>query len=1128
MGSFCKRWGWAVLPPVLLLLGATSQTIARAAQPTDRIRGPIDDAATVTLPGHVRPEVAAATSIGPAEGELPMEHMILTLKGDAAQEAALATLLRDQQDPQSPRYHKFLTPQQFGQQFGASPNDVEKLTDWLHQQGFTVEQVPASRRAIVFSGSAAAVASAFGTTIHKLNVNGETHYANTEDPRIPAAFADVVGGFVRLNDFHHKSSIRQLRPVGRDAASPQFTYGSSHYLAPADYATIYDLAALYANGVDGTGQSIAIVARSNISMPDLETFRSEFGLPANDPTVIIASGTDPGFVSGDGDEATLDVQWSGAVAPKATIKLVVASSTATADGVDLSAQYIVNNNIAPVMSVSFGSCEPGMGSGGVAFYNALWQQAAAQGITVLVSSGDSGAVGCSAGGSTSGSMLAVNGLCSSPYNVCVGGTEFAEGSNPGQYWLPGNNSTMGSAQSYIPETVWNESGSNGGSDLWAGGGGASIYFSKPGWQAGPGVPADGARDVPDVALTAAGHDGYLIEEYGGLYTIAGTSAASPSFAGMMALVNQKTGARLGVPNATLYALASLQSSGGAQIFHDVTTGSNSVPGVTGFAAGTGYDRATGLGSVDGAFLVNHWTDAAAVKPPTLTATNSSASLTVAAGGTASLSTTITAGGSLSSAVALAVSGAPSGVTVTLSSTSIASPGSGSVTATINVAKTAAAGTYTITISASGGGLVSKAATALIVTAPTFVLTPSTTAINLATGSSASLPVSVTPSGGFNSNVTLSVSGLPSGVTAAFSPATVSGTAAAASSLTLTAAQTAKTGTFSVTLTATGGGLTRTAAMSVAVTAPNFALTLAGAVPTLPVGATSAIMLTVTPSGGFNSAIALNVSGLPSGVSASFSPATLNAATAGSSTLTLKSATTARAGSFILTVSATGGGLTKTLPLTITVPTPSFSLSAASNSAVSIAAGGTATSQLAFTPGPGFTGPVTLSASGLPSGITASFAPATLSGASSANTAVTFHVGAGTKAATSNVTVTAVGGGVTKMISLPVTVQASSSSFTAGLSNQFITVKAGGPAVTVSMALTATGAGFNVPVALMVTGTQANISQKLAASTLTVAAPSTPLTVSAAANASPGIYTIWFAAYTNSQYQPIGLSVTVTR
>lgn len=1128
MVSLSKRWGWAVLPPMLLLLSANSQTIARAAQPEDRIRGAINDAVTVSLSGNVRPEVAAATAIGPAEQDLPMEHMILTLKASAAQEAALTELIQEQQDPRSPNYHKFLTPQQFGQQFGASSNDIAKLTAWLRDHGFTVEQVPAGHRSIVFSGNAAAVAASFGTTIHKLTVGGESHYANTEEPRIPAAFADVVGGFVKLNDFPHKPAMRTVRKVSSEGATPEFTYGSSHYLAPADYATIYDLASLYSNGINGTGQSIAIVARSNISMTDLEGFRSEFGLPANNPTVIIASGTDPGFVSGDGDEATLDVQWSGAVAPNATVKLVIATSTATADGVDLSAQYIVNNNLAPVMSVSFGSCEAGMGASGVAFYNSLWQQAASQGITVMVASGDSGAAGCSAGGSTSGSMRAVNGLCTSSYDVCVGGTEFAEGNNSAQYWLPGNNSTMGSAVSYIPETVWNESGSNGGTDLWAGGGGASIYLAKPSWQTGIGVPNDNARDVPDVALSAAGHDGYLIEENGDLYVISGTSAASPSFAGIMALVNQKMGVRLGVPNSTLYTLAALQASGGAQVFHDIKTGSNTVPGVTGFNAGTGYDQASGLGSVDAGLLVNHWTDAANTKSPTLTVAASSSSLSVAAGATGTFQATVTGGNAFKSAVTLSVSGAPAGVTVALSSGSIASPGSGSVTATVTAAKTAAAGTYSITITASGENLTAKATTALTITNPAFTLAASASTTDLSTGSSTAVPLSITPSGGFNSTVALSVSGMPAGVTAAFSPASLTGTATSTSTLTLSASTSAKPGTYGLVITAAGGGITHTANLTVAVVTPSFALTLGGAVPSLQIGGTAAVPLTLTPSNGFHSAVTLTASGLPAGVTASFAPATVTSSTKASSTLTLTAAATAKAGSFNLKVTATGGGITSDITVSVTTPAPSFTLAAASAAAVSVAAGGTGNAQIAFTPGVGFTSPVSFTVSGLPAGVSATFSPAILTGPAAATTAVKFSATGAAKSGTYSVTITGTGGGMTKTVPVSISVPAVSSGFTVGLSNQFITVKAGGAAVTVSMLLASAPAGFNAPVSLMVIGTQANISQRLASSALTAAAPSTPLTVTAAANASPGIYTVWFAAYTNSQYQQIGLSVTVTR
>lgn len=1225
MSSFSKRWGWAILPPLFLLIGANS---VPAAQAGDRIRGPIDEALTVTLPGHVRPEVSSATAIGSAEQELPMEHMILTLKPDPVQESALAKLIQDQQDPRSPSYHKFLTPQQYGEQFGASTHDIEKVTTWLKDHGFSVDEVPAGRRSIVFSGTAGAVTSTFGTTIHKLTVGGEEHYANTEEPSIPAALAEVIGGFVKLNDFRHKPSIQRVQSIGKNAAAPQFTYGSSHYLAPADYATIYDLASLYSNKIDGTGQSIAIVARSNISMSDLETFRSEFGLPANNPTVIIASGSDPGFVAGDGDEATLDVQWSGAIAPKATVKLVVASSTATADGVDLSAQYIVNNNLAPVMSVSFGSCEAGMGSGGVAFYNALWQQAAAQGITVLISSGDSGAAGCSSGGATTGSMRGVNGLCSSPYDVCVGGTELAEGSNPGQYWLPGNNSTMGSALSYIPETVWNESGSNGGSGLWAGGGGSSIYFTKPSWQTGIGVPSDGARDVPDVALTAAGHDAYLIEEYGGLYSIAGTSAASPSFAGIMALVNQKMGVRIGNPNATLYKLALLQAGGGAQVFHDTKTGSNTVPGVTGFSATTGYDLASGLGSVDAAVLVNHWTDASTSNTPTLAVVNSLSTLSLATGATGSFITTVTGGGNFKSAVALAVSGAPAGVSVTLSSSNITSPGSGSVTAAVAVSKTASPGSYTLTVTATGGGLTKTAALNLSVVNPSFALTPSGPQPTLFVGGIAYVPLTVTPSGGFNSPVNLTVTGLPTGMTASFSPAALSGTTTYASTMTFAAAQTLKPGLFSVTVTAVGGSLTKTLMLSVTVPTPTFTLTSPSASATISLGGKITLPVSSIPTDGFNSSVNLTTAGLPANVTASFSPATLSGPAAGTSTLTLSASVTAKAGTYILTVTGNGGGVTKTVALNVTIPPASFTLSSGAAAALSIAPGGVAAAQISFTPGTGFASPVSFAASGLPSGVTASFSPATLGGTTAGITTVTFTAASSAKPATSAASIVATGGAITKAVSVTVTVSApvtlnltasptnlsvprggsgqsvvmtyvtgpftsainlSASgmpagvqasfnnttiaagagnvitltignsvplgtypitvtatggglvksatlqltvqpqpAFTLGLNNQFITVKAGGPAVNVAMSITSATAGFNSPITLLVAGTQPNISQKFAVGTLTAAVPSTTLTVSAAANASPGIYTVWLAGYTNSLTQMVGLSVTVTR
>jgi hypothetical protein len=587
----------------------------------------------------------------------------------------------------------------------------------------------------VFSGTAAQVESAFQTEIHVYSVNGELHHANATAPRIPRALAEVVHGVASLHDFRSQPQHRSSR-LGASAA-PDLTSGSAHYLAPADFATIYDLNGLYTGSNDGTGQSIAIVGRTNINLSDVQTFRSGFGLPANNPTIVL-NGTDPGIVSqAEQGEATLDVEWSGAVARKANIMLVVSASTTASDGVDLSAQYIVNKNLAPVMSTSFGLCEAAMFPSESQFWNALYQQAAAQGISAMVASGDSGAAGCDAPSSSTASYgTGVNGLCSSPSSTCVGGTEFQDTANPGLYWSAANtNGTDGSALSYIPEAAWNESGSGG---LWATGGGASMIYLKPSWQTGPGVPADGKRDVPDVALTTAGHDGYAIVMNGGYWVVSGTSAASPSFAGLVALTAQHAGARLGNINPVLYALAGRQASGGAAVFHDITVGNNSVPGVLGFNAGPGYDEATGLGSVDGSVLVNHWGDgSAAAASFQLTATPSTVSVTP--GATSTVALRVAATGGFNSAIALSASGLPAGVTASFSPTTIPAGGTSS-TLTLSATAQAAAASASVTISGVGGGVTQTAPVALTVGKPCSYSVSPTTATPPASGGSFTLQV----------------------------------------------------------------------------------------------------------------------------------------------------------------------------------------------------------------------------------------------------------------------------------------------------------------------------------------------------------------------------------------------------
>jgi len=664
-------------------------------QARDRITSFIDDEQRVTLRGNVHPLAASQYDAGEVAPGFSMEHMLLTLLPDAAQQDALNQLLDAQHNPESPYYHQWLTPEQYGERFGISDADTTQVVGWLKDHGMEVEEVTASRRSIVFSGAAAQVESAFHTRIHAYKIGSELHHANATEPEIPAALVQVVGGVVSLHDFHSEPMHGARR-----APAPEFSSGGSYYLAPADFATIYDLVPLYQQSINGSGQSVAIVARSNIKLADVRQFRTVFGLPANDPQIIV-NGADPGIWSSNEEtEADLDVEWSGAVARNATIKLVVSKSTNASDGVDLSAQYIVNHNLAPVMSMSFGLCEASLGSSGNGFLNSLWQQAAAEGITVFVSSGDNGAAGCdSAAASSAMHGRGVNGLCSTPNSVCVGGTEFNDVSSPSLYWSSSNaTGTQSSALSYIPETTWNESGPGAG--LWASGGGASSVYAKPAWQAGTGVPADGKRDVPDVALSAAGHDGYLIYQEGGLYVVGGTSAASPAFAGVMALVIQHTAARQGNANTAFYSLASKQRAGGASVFHDITKGNNSVPGLTGFSATVGYDEATGLGSIDGSVLVSHWSDARVV--PAFQATPTASSLSVTAGSNNSLTFNVTVSGGFDAAVAFSVTGLPSGVSAVFKPVTLSAPGSGSSVLRLTASSGVKAGVYSVTVSATSG------------------------------------------------------------------------------------------------------------------------------------------------------------------------------------------------------------------------------------------------------------------------------------------------------------------------------------------------------------------------------------------------------------------------------------------
>ena len=672
-----------------------------------RIVGQIKNEERVTLPNTAPALVKRSVDTGRMNGGQNLGRMILQLSPTPDQEQAAAQLVSDLHDPSSPMFHKWLTPAQFGQSYGVAIEDATKVQTWLEQQGFTVHELAQSRRFIVFSGTVAQVESAFSTQMHSYEYNANKFISNATDIQIPAALQPVVNGIVRLHSDPRAPSAYLGTKVHFKKNGTNFTFDDgTHYLTPADFAKIYNVQPLYDAGIDGTGQSIAIVGRSNISIPDIEQFRSLLGLPANDPQVIV-NGDDPGQTLGDFTESMLDVTWSGAVAPKAQVLFVVSQSNFS-DGIDVSAAYIVDHNLAPVMSTSYGSCEALLGSGNT-FYNALWQQAAAQGITSFVSAGDNGGAGCDApgGGSYSSGTLAVNGISSTPYNVSVGGTQFDDAANPDLYWRSVTDTdpiTGLSALGYIPEKVWNESSNDPTAvGLWAGSGGVSSKYSKPDWQAATGVPNDGKRDLPDLSLTAAGHDGYLVCLYGNcsqgdyFFAFGGTSASSPAMAGIMALVNQSlAGQPQGIANYVLYKLAAIPG-----VYHDIVNGNNMVPDpsgqyTVGYSAGPGYDLATGLGSFDANALVTNWPVAsAAVGSATTLALGSGQNTTVVHGSPINVHATVKCSNGSSC-------GAPTG-TVSLLATDPSGNAIGSGTGTLIAAASSSAANIT-TDTVPGGSM----------------------------------------------------------------------------------------------------------------------------------------------------------------------------------------------------------------------------------------------------------------------------------------------------------------------------------------------------------------------------------------------------------------------------------------
>ena len=654
--------------------------------------------------GSTHPLARPEFDQGPVPDDFPVRRMLLMLQRPQEREAARQRFLREVHTPASPMFHQWVTPEEYGRQFGARDEDIQTVAAWLQAHGLSIARVTRSKTMIEFSGTAGQVREALHTEIHEYAAAGKSFYANDREISVPLSIVPLIRNFAPLNTFPLTSYVAQAGKAkfSRDGpgGAPAFTLTANnapfYALAPEDFATQYDLSPVYSAGTNGSGETIGIIGTTNVNLALVNAYRGLFNLPG-DNTQIVVDGEDPGDGLAPNVEALLDIELSGAVAPNATVNFYVAGGQPFQNNLALAALRAVEDDQASVLSLSYGECEPLLGDAGNQLWAGLWEQAAAQGQTVLVASGDTGAATClnvillGPNGTEETFGLTANGLSSTPWNVSVGGTDFyysdyaTGGSSISTLWNQTNDANLGSLKASLPEQPWSSAlGLNivpyftvldGGSVVESGpvpsaaGGGAASNcaqetprtvtslptciagYPKPVWQQGTGVPNDGVRDLPDVSLFAA--NGPNLSAWpicaepgdcaGGATTtvtlVGGTSTSTPAMAGIMALVNQKYG-RQGQADYTLYALAQQQSG----VFHDITLGTNDIlcmipnPGLPAipncttlysnpyfpnlyefgiYQAGTGYDQATGLGSVDANELISNWTKVSLLPTTTL-------------------------------------------------------------------------------------------------------------------------------------------------------------------------------------------------------------------------------------------------------------------------------------------------------------------------------------------------------------------------------------------------------------------------------------------------------------------------------------------------------------------------------
>ena len=1073
------------------------------AKPRSLINDPVDTSRLRILTGYHPLWANADNDSGLLPDNRAMEDLTLVLARPAELEEAFNQFLDDQQNPASPQFHHWFTPEEVGERFGPSEEDISAITGWLQSQGLHVNWTSPSKIFIGFGGTAFDVGRAFQTELHAYKVNGKDRISVSSDPTIPEAVAPAVAAIRGLYTIEEMPFNRtKVQPMN----SPEATYGSSHYVSPGDFDLIYDVPAAYT----GAGVTIGIVGRSRVYPGDLTAFKTLTGVTIPTPTVVVPpGGTDPlgGCSStdcddGDQGEATLDVIRAGSVAPAANLLLVV--TTASGGDVALDAQYLVNSTPVPaqIMSISFGDCEAHAGSSAVTYWDNLFKTAAGEGISVFVSSGDSGAAGCEtsfAAPPSIGSTNSPNAFCSSSYATCVGGTEFADTSSPATYWNTTNSTGLVSARSYIPEGAWNESTA---SSVAGSGGGVSSFIATPTWQKGvTGVPSGySGRYTPDISFSSSLHDGYLgcfaaegadCTQY--ITEWAGTSASAPGMAGIAALLVQKTGSAQGNLNPNLYSMFSSAPSA----FHDTTVASSGVSpcsattislcntstptssgGVlAGFVVGTGFDEATGLGSLDVSNFLNNFGTVLSISNLTLSTTQVATGQSVTV--TLTLSGSAPAGGT---AVALASSNTtafpvPSSCTVPAGQTS----GSCSVTAgTVS-------GSASVTVTATLNGVALQASLMVFPTLPTISSFTATSAIASLNPATLSITLSAAaPTGGMAVTLTSS------------NPAVLPVT----SPFTITAGQ----GTASTTATAT----TVTTPTSVTLTASYNNSTKQATVTVNPLAVTG---ISISPSPlitGYNSTVTISLNGNPptGGVAVSLTSSNPTAfpvpATCNVNTGTSQGACSVIAGAVStatsVTVTATYNGSSQQTSVTINP----VIVSSVGISPATVTSGQTSTITVRLnTLAPSGGAAVNLSSSN-----TAAFpTPATCTvaaGQASGSCTVT----AGTVSTTTNVTITATYNGGLQQTTVTVNPGATavgsvgispSAVYSGGSATVTVSLSAAAPTGGANVALSSTNTtAFPVPATCTVAAGQTSASCNTTAGTVTT---STSVTITATYNGS---------------------------